>query len=151
MHELSPDGEQDPATFQDFFGKLVIDAELPLSSLPNFLLVVFKLGHNRSWSAGIRSLPSQAVDSMKGDVLHCISRQFQMCLDRFLLLVQDPRLPAPGFQKTPGCPSYRSNRLVTVYINSGAPVWYPPLFKRTQAPTILRQILHRVVVRVLHM
>jgi len=77
-----PEGEQDPASFQDFFGKLVVDAEVRSSQLPaaaphlTFLFVVLELGHNRSWSAGIRSLPFQAVDSLKGDVLHCISVVF---------------------------------------------------------------------------
>ena len=75
-------------SFQDFFGKLVVDAEVRSSQLPaaaphlDHLLIMFKLGHNRSRSAGIWSLPSQAVDSVKSNVFHCISWKFKLILDK---------------------------------------------------------------------
>ncbi len=88
MDETASDWEQNFASLQDFFGELVVYAEVCSFQLPAatlhllFLLEVSEFGHNRTRPRGSRFLRSHPMDSFEADVFHGVFRKLQVCLDK---------------------------------------------------------------------
>ncbi len=90
MDETASDWEKNFASLQDFFGELVVYAEVCSFQLPAatlhllFLLEVSEFGHNRTRPRGSRFLRSHPMDSFEADVFHGVFRKLQVCLDKVL-------------------------------------------------------------------
>ncbi len=86
LDETASDWEQNFASLQDFFGELVVYAEVCSFQLPAatlhllFLLEVSEFGHNRTRPRGSRFLRSHPMDSFEADVFHGVFRKLQVCL-----------------------------------------------------------------------